>query len=46
MLDELKEKKYELKSYNSLESAGSSYYDEPELSPGERMLEFMTRDRS
>jgi hypothetical protein len=47
MLDELKEKKYELKSYNSLESSINSQIDhEPELPPGERLIAYMTRDRS
>jgi hypothetical protein len=56
LLDELncsQEKKYELNSYNSLESSisynslessiDSQIDHEPELSPGERLIAYMTR---
>jgi hypothetical protein len=48
MLDDLngsQKTKYELDSCDSIES-GSTFDDEPELPPRERMLAFMTRNRS
>jgi hypothetical protein len=50
MLDDLngsQETKYELDSCDSLESSINSQIDhEPELPPGERLIAYMTRDRS